>query len=254
MSHWTWHRLKPLLIRLLAFGLVVGGGWFGTRWFFHQARTYADELQEQQTLNEYRTTQLGLLDNLATQNNFIIEESPRLDLVINKDQIIDFIRMLEAQAKLAAVEVSIASQDNALLESKVTLPIKVESQKKNDATADPEEKPKPQSAKDKKKESGLAGDLVFPDYLRLTLTVIGPYTQIIEYLRRVETAPFALDILGLEMRAHEMETKERALVPGESPFAAPLATPETAPLEVPVVNPPFQLEAKFDIALYLLSR
>lgn len=234
-----WNPWKPYLAEGALLLLVVGVVWVGLGPLEKSIERKRDQVQELQVLSEYRERQSALLPELEEQYQFIVENAATLDITTSKDKIVDFVRTLEMLADTVGVKVTIASRDNALLESKTT----IDNKTTVDATGN---KSAPSAKKDPRKETGLLAELPLPDYLRLDVTVTGPYIALAQYLNKLETLPFALDVVGIEIR--EVEEEAPATPPVRSPFV-PGETPVTPELPPAPVTP--TLDATFDTVLYL---
>ncbi|MEP7162951.1 MAG: hypothetical protein ABI747_04310, partial [Candidatus Moraniibacteriota bacterium] len=198
MEKTTWNKIKPLVIQLSLFVLIGGIAWFGIGYLNEGIQEKKDRVQELGVLSENRYKQMNKLPDLRVQHEFILENEKALDIILTKERLVEFIRVLERLASEGNVEIVMVSRDNALLESKTT--VVAPSLKKE--TPKPVSDEDPVSKKPVEKETGILSELPLPDYLRLTLTVTGAYPAVIEYLHRVETLPYALDVVGVTLTEH----------------------------------------------------
>lgn len=247
MEKFNWKKLKPVLIESMLFILMVGLGWFGFVFLRQNIQTKMDHLQGLDVLSENQYREMASLPELESQYQFIRGNEDALNgVILTKDHLVEFIQILEKIAVEKNVEIKIASQDNTLLESKIT-PSAETKKSSSPASSGDENKPSVQSPK---KETGILGTLPLPNRLRLTITVIGTYPDVVSYLHAMETLPFALDVIGVHLSEH-VETGDR--IPpdtGVNPFTPSPGTPESTPAPAPPPRP-LRLDGNFDTVVYL---
>ncbi len=215
MSNEWWKKMRPWVVQgtlLLGAGLLF---WFGIRPLHGLIRTEMDEIQKLDVLREYKSRQMQRLPELEKQHALIEEKGGTLAIVLTKEEIVDFIRTLERLAEETGVEIEIASKDNTLLESKITLPLPGATTKNQKAAAAGEEgeevapTPVPQPKRGAKQQvSGMLNELSLKHYIRLTLTVKAPYKSMVTYLHKIETMSYATEIIGVTMKEAEKEREE----------------------------------------------
>lgn len=208
-SEW-WKKLKPWIIQGVLTLISIGLVWFELGVFHGMIRKEMDEIQKIDVLREYRGKQLQQLPELEKQNQLIAERGSELDIIVTKDELVQFIQTLEQLANEVGVKITIASRDNTLLESKITLVPPSKGQKTTgDQNAVQEDTPPASQPKRSAKQSeGLLDEIVLKKYIRLTLTVTAPYQLMITYLHKIETLPYATDIIGVTIK-EAREQQER---------------------------------------------
>lgn len=236
MPNELWQKMKPWVVQgalLLGIGLLF---WFGIRPLHGFIRTEMDEIQKLDVLREHKSRQMQRLPELEKQNALIEEQGRTLEIVLTKEEIVEFIRTLERLAEETGVKIEIASKDNTLLESKITLPLPGAGAKNQKAAAPTEDgvtetiaPPTPQPKRGAKQQTtGMLNELSLKHYIRLTLTVKAPYKSLVAYLHKLETMPYAVEIIGVTMKEAEKEREETITSPDGS--VAPVATPQSVVL------------------------
>ncbi len=244
-----WEKMKPTVIQLILFATIGLVGWFGIRPLLSTIQTKMDDIQKHAVTREHREKQLERLPELETQHALISERAKSLDIILTKDRLVEFIERLERLAGETDVVIEIESRDNAFLESKITAIEKKANPSKSAAVdeGDTEEGTRPTVKKpgSASKETGLVAELPLKKYLKLTITVTGAYGDIVRYLSRLETLPYALDVVGMNIRARS-EEDDRAIPESGAldPFGVPLAESVTQ-------LPRETLNAVFETVVYM---
>jgi hypothetical protein len=245
MMHPTWERWKPWVMQVALIATMAIVGWFAIRPILASIVTKLDDIQKLDALREHRAKQLQQLPELEAQHALIESEEEKLQLVLSKERLVEFIERLERLAQENGVVIAITSLDNAFLESKVTLSEKKPSKPVVTAVTDDEDTP---AARRDKKTPGILSELPLRRYLHLTVTVTGSYADIVRFLYRYETLPYALDVIGINMKAHPEEGDRPA--PGSGtldPFDDSLVVPN-----VPTTKTNL-LDADFETVVYLIE-
>lgn len=216
MSNALWQKMKPWVVQgtlLLGIGLLF---WFGIRPLHGLIRIQMDEIQKLDVLREHKSRQMQRLPELEKQNALIEERGKTLEIVLTKEEIVEFIRTLERLAEETGVKIEIASKDNTLLESKITLPLPGAGAK-NQKTAAPTEEgtddvaapPTPQPKRGGKQVGpAMLNELSLKHYIRLSITVKASYKSMVTYLHKLETMPYAVEIIGVTIKEAEKEREE----------------------------------------------
>lgn len=210
-----WNKFRPYLLQLCLWGVIASIGWFGVRFLLQSIRTTQNQLQEFLVVAEHRQKQMNEIPHLGEQFDFIQEHQDTLRIILAKEDLVNFIELLEKLAQENNVVISMTSKDNTLLESKTTvLPSKADTKgaKADSESATNEKKP---SAK---KETGIRQDLPLKQSLTLTITVTGSYSNIVVYLQKIETMPFALDVVGIHIEERSEEKDILFKESGVNPF------------------------------------
>lgn len=238
------------MVMQAALFVVIGlVGWFGIRLLLSTIQEKMDDIQKLSVTREHREKQLERLPDLEAQHALIDEHADRLGIILTKDRIVEFIQRIERLAEEEDIAVEIESRDNAFLESKVTPAEKKDVPTKPAAT--PADKAEAAAEPAKKapvsKETGIVTELPLKKYLKLTITVTGEYGSVVRFLHRLETLPYALDVIGLNMKERTenvdlIETGSAAFNPFAGEVAAEVS-PKTSKVNV--------LEAVFETVVYM---
>lgn len=239
--------LVVLIALLVAMGLIV---WFGILPFHAFIREKADGIQEYYAFRENRERQINKLPELQSQFEAISENEHTLDILLSQEQIVDLVKTLEGLAERSGVHIAITSKDGSDIQEKKP----AKSEKTSDGNTDTS------TALDNKKKTktdeGIIDMLPYPRYLRVNISIIGEYPEILTFLHRMETLPFALDVVGLEFRERSVEdaVSVPSAGPGQNPFlifgqSAPEPSVSVAAPEKEVI--PGSLEATFDTVIYV---
>lgn len=245
MQNASWEKIKPLLWQIALLSLIGLIGWFGIRPFLSVIKGRMDAIQKLSVTQEYRGKQLERLPDLEKQHGLIKERAEELEIILSKERLVDFIEQLESLALSNGVDIEIESRDNAFLESKVTLAEKKEGGKP--VVGEKSENPAEPTKRGAVKETGIIAELPIKKFLKLTITLTGEYRSIVRYLHQLETIPFALDVVGLNIKEHP---EEGDLVAPESGALNPFGEAALIPV-VPVVASKLRLDAVFETVVYM---
>lgn len=242
--------LVVLVALLAAMGLIA---WFGILPFHTFIREKADGIQEYYAFRENRERQINKLPELQKQFDVISENEHALNILLSQEQIVDLVKTLEGLAEKSGVHIAITSKDGSDIQEKK--PVKPD--KNTDGNTDTS------MASENKKKSKSDEDIIdilpYPRYLRVNVSIIGEYPEILTFLHRMETLPFALDVVGLEFRERNVEEAVSApsVGPGQNPFLIfGQSAPEATSVAAVQVSPdkeviPGSLEATFDTVIYV---
>ncbi|MEK9151165.1 MAG: hypothetical protein AAB547_00870 [Patescibacteria group bacterium] len=234
--------LAALSMLLIAMGGIV---WFGMKPLQRSLEEKMRGIQEFYAGRENRERQVGRLPELRGQYDAILENEETLDILITEDRVVDFVKTLEALADGMNVKLSIVSKDNGKITEKKPAVAPVQPQ---GASADPTAPPVPSV---KPKPADILEDAPFDRSLHLSVTVEGRYGDIVAFLRKMETLPIGLDVIGVEMKKIDEQSAERpsARGAGANPFAI-LGDSRSVTAE-PEAAVRGDLEATFDILVYV---
>ncbi len=238
-------QLKPWLMQSALIVMIGLAGWFVIRPFLVTIKGKMDDIQRLSVTREHREKQLEKLPDLETQHALIEAEGDQIDIILTKERLVEFIETLERLALVDAVEIEIESRDNAFLESKVTAVEKTTKKEgakpaATDNLDEPVETPKRGA-----KETGIITELPLKTFLKLTITVTGEYASVVRYLHHLETLPYALDVIALNIKEHPETGEELSSESGVfNPFG------EAVP-EVTRVAPKGRLDATFETVVYI---
>ncbi len=238
--------------------------WFGIVAMYQKAVSLRDDIQKEIAHKENRERQIKRLPEIKSQYETVLSEEGHFNILLTEDRMVGLIQTMESLAEKTGTEVAIQS-NSAKFEDQTK---KKTATKSEDASDDAEAK-KDNSQDDTKKT--LASSLPYPNYLRLTLTVKGDYTEIVNFLHSLETLPVALDVLGVEVK-QPIRTDDlgqgdvRSVTPFQSSgdLVAPTDQGQTngdqankdgekVPSEIAKPISP-QLEAVFDTVIYIAKK
>lgn len=246
----SWSKIKPWILQcgvLLVIGLAF---WYGIRPLRVLVAEQMNSIQRLEVLREHRSNEIGRLPELEKQETLIGARIPEMEIILSKEAIVHFVEELERLAVAEGVKIAISSRDNALLESKIT--------PKNSAPKEKKDTPAPMESEEDtapavvnktkgKTAPGLLDKLPLKQYIRLTLTVKGTYPALISYLHKIETMPYAIEVIGLALKEALKETEEA--------YAESDAMQVSLPVGSDVVSQrtaflPTILSTDFDIVVY----
>lgn len=240
-----YRKYSPLIILSVLLIAMAGIAWFGMQPLQRSLEAKMRGIQEFHAGRENRERQVARLPELRGQYEAILENEDTIGILIMEDQVVDFVKTLEALADGMNVKLSIVSKDaGKITERKKPAAAPIQPQ---GAPADPTAPPVPV----KPKVPDILEDVPFDRYLHLSVTVEGRYGDIVAFLRRMETLPIALDVIGVEMKKTDEQAPARpsARGAGGNPFAIlggnQIVTPE------PEAAVRGELEAAFDILVYV---
>lgn len=242
----SFFKKYSLLISLFSLLLAMGAiFWFGIMPLKQSLDNKLRGIQEFYAGQENQEKQIKKLPELKNQYDVIIENESKLDILLSEDQIVDFIKTLEGLAKEMDVQMTITSKENGqIIEPKkvVTKAVPLD----GDTTAATEKNTT------KPKVVSILEDVPFDRYLRLSLNVGGQYSNIISFLRKIETLPVGLDIVGVEIKKTDATTETQTNTSGTSSNPFSFLGSGTIETQVqPQVIKKNLLEATFDVLVYV---
>lgn len=205
-------------------------------------------IQEFYAGRENRERQIGELPALRGQYESIVENEKTLNVVIAENGVVDFVKTLERLAGEMNVAMDIASKDNGkIIEAKKLEP-------KTGKTGEADQTPG-QEEGNKNKEPNILDSAPFDRYLFLNVKVEGRYEDIVAFLDRVETLPFGLDVIKVDMKKKDVEKDLSSVSRGNlaNPFSMlgdgkTLVNPEQSPDDEKNKD---DVEATFDMLVYV---
>ncbi len=245
------------IVLLLMLSLMGGTLWFGIVPMYQKIISLRDDIQKEVAHKENQERQIKRLPEIKSQYDKVLSEERYFDILLTENRMVALIQTIEALANQTGTEITIQS-NAAKFEDLV---------KKKSSSDKSAEKTGEGSSEEANKEAAkktLTNPLPYPDYLRLTLTVKGDYTEIVAFLHELETLPVALDVLGVEVRQpirsdNIGQGDVRSVNPfvAEGDVAASSESGEKKGEEVPAeiaapISP--QLEAVFDTVIYIAKK
>ncbi len=216
---------------LLAMGLAY---WFGIRVMFTRIHDERDAIQTMRVVRENRIRQLGRLGDLSAQYDRIVRDEGLLDIFVAKDHMIDFVKRLEVMAREGRVEITIEARE--VLIPKSTKPVSAAA-KKADASPSGTDSDTA-SGKPAAKPKSILETLTSKSLTRLGVQIQGETADVVTYLHRLETLPFAMDVIGVDAtRVEKVELKEDKKIPASVAVVNTASTLNPASTDTPSVLP-----------------
>lgn len=244
-SSTQWNKVKPWVFQgglLVAIGVLV---WFGVRPLREMITGRMNTIQQLDVMRSYRTAEVQKLPDLEKQNTLIDSYQKDVEIILSKDDLVSFIQSLEDLADREGVKLEIVARDNTLLESKVTKPVTM---KDKGLTPSTPEVATPVTAEKRKIKSGemLLEKLPLKNYIRLTLVIQAPYSALVGYLAKLETMPYALEVIGLSIKESDKEDTNAS-----ASFSGDFVQSETAQESILPPQPSsLTLLGEFDLVVY----
>lgn len=193
----------------------------------------SDSVQKIHAKIEHADRKISRLPELETQFSIVKEDERKISRVLSEAQTVDFIEEVEAIAKSLGGEVSI-SQGPA-----------VELAKKKQAPKTTDEDAAKKMPEVKTITSGLSWEKRLP----LKVKFSGEYVKAVNFLHRIETMSYRLDVVSIGIRPLVPETDVRQ---GGDVFVAVPAEgsePSVLPVSIEVEKP--SVSAEFDVVVYI---
>jgi len=183
------------------------------------------EIQKFNAKVENDQRKISGLRDYRDQSAMVSKDGTKLRLLLQRDKIVDFIREIEAVVKTTGGAVSI-DKGNSLDEAKATFASATPVAEKTTTTS--------QSA-----GVSLLDGLPEGKTIGFTLKFTGKYSEAVDYLHRIETAPYFLSVLSLDIRPAVPNQGQRV-----DAFSVPTGSATPAPADDAV-------NAIFSIIVYL---
>ena len=242
------------VITLLFMISIMGGTfWWGVVPMYQKIINLRDDIQKEVARKDNQERQIKRLPEIKSQYDKVLSDEGYFDILLTENRMVALIQTIEALATQTGTEIAIqsnAAKFEDLVKKKST---DKSSEKSDDAAGD-------ETTKETAKKT-LVNSLPYPDYLRLTLTVKGDYTEIVAFLHELETLPVALDVLGVEVHQPiRSDSIGQGDVRSVSPFVAEGSAASSAEKKEGEVSPEIvapispQLEAVFDTVIYIAKK
>ncbi len=191
----------------------------------------SDDIQKFHAKIENAERKIGRLPELEAQFSVVKGDERKISRLLPEANAVDFIKEVEEIAKTVGGEVSIAQGSAVEAAKKKPVP------KEKDVVDD-----------DRKKtveRRTIADGLSWEKRLPLRVTFIGEYAKAVNFLHKVETMSYRLDVVAIDVRPVAPEERDRR---GGDVFAA--APAEGSADAVPVVAEQPTVSAAFDLVVY----
>lgn len=230
---------RPLLLAAAVFFLgSVFLLLFGTRSIRARSAEEIDAIRRFTAEAENDRQNIAKLPELRDQATLIARDSGTIDIFLPEDRVAEFIRETESIARDAGGAVVISDGKNL------------------DAARDEIVKPKARAvrtgdpaATEVREGSGLLASLPDGKTIGFTLSFTGTYSDALEFLRRLEAAPYAVDILSMDIgpadpeSAGSMSDRSDLFSSPESRSEDPASASDTGPVD--------GVTAIFSVIIYL---
>lgn len=235
-------NMGSFLKNFLMYSVVIFLAVFATLFFvilpLHQKiGAEGDEIQKVLAKTENSERKISRLPEFESQYETIRSGENRIRLLLSEDRAVDFIREIEILAEGTGGDVTIAQGASPEAAKKKAAPAKEKDGDDAPAKAEPKT---------------IGESLPWEKSLRLKVRFTGTYPDAANFLHKIETMPYRLDVLAVDIRPVPDEEKRKVGVvevpvapasePGSEPV--PAASPAPVPAEFPV-------DASFEVAVYL---
>ncbi|MBP9751900.1 MAG: hypothetical protein KBD19_03505 [Candidatus Moranbacteria bacterium] len=191
----------------------------------------SDEIQKFRAKIENAERKIGKLPELEVQFSIVKEDERKIPRLLPEANAVDFIKEVEEIAKTVGGEVSIAQG------SVVETVKKKSASKEKDADTD--------ASKKNSEKKTIADGLSWEKRLPLRVTFSGEYANAVNFLHKIETMSYRLDVVAVDVRPAVPEEGKRR---GGDVFDS-VPTEESADA-VPIVPEQPTVSAAFDLIVY----
>lgn len=242
-----YQSLVVLLSLLAAMGGIV---WLGVFPLERSVRNTMRAIEEFHAGRENQERQIKRLPELQAQYDVILANEQTLDILITEDEVVDFVKTVEGLAKVQNITLNITSKDGG----KMSEPKKVVAKPKSVSSGSADLADEKTSVKES--PVSIMDSVPYDRYLSLSIEVEGSYRDVVAFLGRLETLPFGLDVIGIEvkMKAKEGDRESSRPLSPSNPFAVLGDAKEISvqqPLPEGLIQGEDTLEAVFDVLVYV---
>lgn len=223
------------LITFLALTAAIGVVIYGTFFLYGKVKTSLDSQERLALEQQVEKEQLQNLPVLAQTYQKIINNESYFSFLYSEDRVVEIIKDIERIAKEQGVALTITQRE--VIKKKVT-------EKKEEDEDEDEEDKKPKE---------LIDSLPYEKNIQLDLKAEGEYIAIRNFLHKLETAPYALDVLrftaALAPKDEDDQRSNSTPVINDSPFL--LQGEVVTNVESQGPAPSEKIVANIEMALYL---
>lgn len=208
-------KYKSFIILLTLIAAIICIALFGILPLRQSINKKMRDIQEFYAGRENREKQVGKLPELQGQYDAIIENEKILDILIAEGGIVDFVKTLEQLAKEVNVAMEISSKDNGkIVEAK-------KPEAKTDKASNADQPSVSEESNIKEKTPSILDSAPFDRYLVLNIKAEGSYEDIVVFLNKVETLPFGLDVIKVDIKKKDAENNSSSVNRGNlaNPFS-----------------------------------
>lgn len=237
-------NMNAFLKNYLVYAVVISVGVFAALFFvvlpMHQRiRAEGDEIQKILAKTENSERKVARLPEFQAQHEAIRGNEARIRTMLTEDRTVEFIREIERLAGQADGTVAIAqgsTQDSA---------------KKKVAPAKDAEDGASASASAKAEPKTIGESLPWEKSLRLNIRFSGTYPESVDFLHKMETMPYRIDVIALDIRPTPDDRRREEVLIGDL-LAVPSTEDGKAPAPEPAPAPSeFSVDASFEVVVYL---
>lgn len=196
-----WKQYKEYIIISTVFALGVALVWFGILPLHNKIQAFMDTTQSLLVERDMTEASIVELDRVRSDKNLIHEHGNRLNVVINKSDIVVLIKDIESIAEETDNTIQIDAKELPPVAKNKPKPDDVPSDK-NDAKKVEEEKAKKEKEA-KPVEKKLLESLPSDKKVLISIKVTGTYENILHFLKKIETMPYVTDVMSLAIKPQE---------------------------------------------------
>jgi hypothetical protein len=201
MTFSSYKKYLPIIYPFVLFAAISSVLWFGILPLRQSINKKMRNIQEFYAGRENREKQVDKLPELLGQYDTIIENEKTLDILIAEGGVVDFVKTLEQLAKEVNVAMGISSKDNGKIVEVKKMETNTSQSKESDRSPGSETGKTAAS----KQSSGILDSAPFDRYLILNIKAEGRYEDIVAFLNKVETLPFGLDVIKVDIKKKDVE-------------------------------------------------
>lgn len=192
-----WKKYQKFWTLAIFLCLMGGAYYFGLRWIVAAIESKNQRIEEVSALREYRQNRMKDLAKYRAQQDVIDRDESRLKSLLDKsdkEAVKAFIESVESLAENTGsrYETISLAEKNEIVKPGVV--------RKTSAAA--------------KALAGIWSDLPEVPYMRLEMSVSGPFSSVFTFLRKLENMPYFVDVVGFKMIPAEKDKQD------SSPFSA----------------------------------
>lgn len=249
MKFASYTKYQPLAVLLFLFASIGGIIWLGVLPLERSLQNKMRAIEEFHAGRENRERQVQRLPELQNQYDAILANEQDLNVLITEDKVVDFVKTVESVAESLNIKLSITSKDGGKVSESKKTPAKAKPVSSKSANGEDESVPV------KETPAGIMDRLPYDHYLSLSISAEGSYQDVVAFLRKLETLPFGLDVVRMEVKkkaAEEASSPVRPAAPS-NPFAILGDSSEVLPVQPApeVIEAEGILEAVFDTIIYV---
>lgn len=184
-----WKKYKVQIV-LAGYCLMLGGFIYGGIFtMIKHIRAEADEIQKKIIDDEVAKKNLAKIPQLMNDYTIFSSQEKNLNVILQKESEVEFIKSLENLAKETGNEISLK-----LIEEEGSLSKNTQGKIK---------------AKEKEGEDIFSG-LPYENYITIQLELKGGYPELTRFLKKLENMEYAANVMTLDLKKEKKQTEERS--------------------------------------------